>query len=76
MDQVVGDSLIVDKKDQLGYFLSCAEWQLDALVEQFPTNATSSVVCVSFDGSGRSTGRTYQEAISNFIYRASLKIPG
>ncbi len=47
MDQVVGDSLIVDKKDQLGYFLSCAKWQSDLLNEQFPTIATSSVVCVS-----------------------------
>ena len=47
MDQVVGDSLIVDKKDQLSYFLSCAKWQSDPLIEQFPTIAKSSVVCVS-----------------------------
>lgn len=47
MDQVVGDSLIVDKKDQLAYFLSCAQWKKDALNEHFPTIGTSSVVCVS-----------------------------
>ncbi|MEO1255580.1 MAG: DUF58 domain-containing protein, partial [Bacteroidota bacterium] len=47
MDQVVGDSLIVNKKDQLGYFLSCAKWQPNSLNEQFPTIGTSSVVCVS-----------------------------
>ena len=47
MDQVVGDSLIVDKKDQLGYYLSCARWQSDSLTEQFPTISASSVVCVS-----------------------------
>lgn len=47
MDQEVGDSLIVDKKDMLGYFLSCAKWQEGNLDEQFPTIAASSVVCVS-----------------------------
>ena len=47
MDQVVGDSLIVDKKDQLGYFLSGAKWKSDSLNEAFPTIANSSVVCVS-----------------------------
>lgn len=47
MDQVVGDSLIVDRKDQLGYFLSCAEWRRESLNDQFPTIAASSVVCIS-----------------------------
>jgi len=47
MDQVVGDSLIVDRKDQLAYFLSCAEWKTDVLAEQFPTIHASSIVCVS-----------------------------
>lgn len=47
MDQVVGDSLIVDRKDQLAYYLSCAEWKTASLIEQFPTISTSSVVCVS-----------------------------
>ena len=47
MDQVVGDSLIVEKKDQLGYFLSCAEWKAEPLSEQFPTISDSSIVCVS-----------------------------
>ena len=31
MDQVVGDSLIVEKKDQLAYFLSCANWKKEPL---------------------------------------------
>ena len=47
MDQVVGDSLMVEKKDQLAYFLSCAVWQEHALNEQFPTMSASSVMCVS-----------------------------
>jgi len=47
MDQVVGDSLIVDKKDQLAYFLSCAHWKNELLIDQFPSMGTSSVVCVS-----------------------------
>ncbi|MEP5612044.1 MAG: DUF58 domain-containing protein [Cyclobacteriaceae bacterium] len=47
MDQVVGDSLIVDKKDQLAYFLSCAKWKTEPLKDQFPSMGTSSVVCVS-----------------------------
>lgn len=47
MDQEVGDSLIVDKKDMLRYFLSCAKWQNSNIDEQFPTIASSSVVCVS-----------------------------
>lgn len=47
MDQEVGDSLIVDKKDMLGYFLSCAKWKEGDLNEQFPSIAASSVVCVS-----------------------------
>jgi len=47
MDQVVGDSLIVEKKDQLAYYLSCAEWKSDSLQEQFPSMSASSIVCVS-----------------------------
>ena len=47
MDQVVGDSLIVDKKDQLAYYLSSANWKSESLTDQFPSIGTSSVVCVS-----------------------------
>ncbi len=47
MDQVVGDSLIVDKKDQLAYFLSCAEWKSEQLIDQFPSTGSTNVVCVS-----------------------------
>ncbi len=47
IDQTVDDSLIVDKKDQLAYFLSCAKWKKDQLVDQFPSNGSVSVVCVS-----------------------------
>lgn len=47
MDQVVSEGLIVDKKDQLAYFLSCAKWKSEPLDKQFPSISVSSVVCVS-----------------------------
>ncbi|MEM0940622.1 MAG: DUF58 domain-containing protein [Bacteroidota bacterium] len=47
MDQVVSDGLIVDKKDRLAYFLSCAKWKSTPLEKQFNSISASGVVCVS-----------------------------
>ncbi|MEM9895641.1 MAG: DUF58 domain-containing protein [Bacteroidota bacterium] len=47
LDQKIDERLIVEKKDKMGYALSCAQWTDIAVQDSLPTSQESTILCVS-----------------------------
>lgn len=72
LDQPVSDSISVEKKDEIAYKLSCANWQGELAVSDLQVPAAEAVLCVSsLIPAEELAGLIDKQSANLFIIRAS-----